>query len=80
MKSLLDKLTEENPDRVGAFKAKSQAGVKKILDSFDDWQFFMGESMDQDGMIALMNFREDSVTPYMLFFKDGVIEEKVVRF
>ena len=29
-------------------------------------------------MVALMNFREDGVTPYMLFFKDGVVEEKVV--
>lgn len=29
-------------------------------------------------MIALMNFREDGITPYMLFFKDGIIEEKVV--
>ena len=29
-------------------------------------------------MVALMNFREDGVTPYMLFFKDGLVEEKVV--
>ena len=30
-------------------------------------------------MVVLMNYREDGVTPYMLFFKDGLIEEKVVR-
>lgn len=29
-------------------------------------------------MIALMNFREDGITPYMLFFKDGLVEEKCV--
>ena len=29
-------------------------------------------------MIALVNFREDCVTPYMLFFRDGLVEEKVV--
>ena len=29
-------------------------------------------------MIALLNYREDSVTPYMLFWKDGLVEEKVV--
>ena len=29
-------------------------------------------------MVALLNFREDGLTPYMLFFKDGIIEEKVV--
>ena len=29
-------------------------------------------------MCALMDFREDGVTPYILFFKDGLEEEKVV--
>ena len=51
----------------------------QILDTFKDWEFFYGESgMDGGGMVALMNYREDGITPYMLFFKDGVVEEKVV--
>jgi hypothetical protein len=51
----------------------------QILDTFKDWQFFYGESgIDGNGMVALMNYREDGITPYMLFFKDGVVEEKVV--
>ena len=29
-------------------------------------------------MVALLNFHEDGLTPYMLFFQDGLIEEKVV--
>lgn len=29
-------------------------------------------------MVVFMNFREDGLTPYMLFFKDGLLEEKVV--
>ena len=29
-------------------------------------------------MVALLNFREDGLTPYMLFFRDGLVEEKVV--
>ena len=51
--------------------------LKKIEANFDNWQFFMGESMNPDGMIALMDFRDDG-SPYMWFFKDGVVEEKVV--
>ena len=31
-----------------------------------------------NGMVVLMDFREDGVTPYMLFWKDGLQEEKVV--
>lgn len=39
----------------------------------------MGESgVDGRGMLIFMNYREDEITPYMLFFKDGLIEEKVV--
>lgn len=38
-----------------------------------------GESQNPDGQVALLDYREDGVTPYMLFFKDGIKEEKYVR-
>ena len=31
-------------------------------------------------MPIFMNFRADGLTPFMRFFKDGVVEEKVVRY
>lgn len=34
--------------------------------------------MNPDGSIALLDFRPDGVTPYMLFFKDGLELEKCV--
>jgi hypothetical protein len=43
-----------------------------------DYEFYTGESMDPDGMVALLNYREDGVTPYFTFFKDGLAEEKLV--
>ncbi|XP_035532813.1 translationally-controlled tumor protein homolog [Morone saxatilis] len=43
---------------------------------FKNLQFFLGESMNPDGMVGLLNYREDGVTPYMLFFKDGLLAEK----
>ncbi|XP_078612385.1 translationally-controlled tumor protein homolog [Branchiostoma floridae x Branchiostoma japonicum] len=75
-KRVLDHLTKNNPERVDAFKAASGPALKKIMGNFKNWQFFTGEKMDEDGMVALMDFREDGVTPYMLFFKDGLLEEK----
>ncbi|CAH1261876.1 TPT1 [Branchiostoma lanceolatum] len=36
-----------------------------------------GESKNKEGMVALLNYREDGTTPYMLFFKDGLEEEEV---
>jgi len=76
MKAVRDKLNETNPDRVKAFVSGAQGEIKTILGSFKDYQFFMGESMNPDGMIGLLNYREDGITPYMIFFKDGLEIEK----
>ena len=32
--------------------------------------------MDSDGMVALLDFCEDVVIPYMIFLKDGLEMEK----
>lgn len=34
--------------------------------------------MNPEASIGLLDFREDGVTPYMLFFKDGLEIEKCV--
>lgn len=41
-------------------------------------QFFTGQSMSTEGMVGMLNYREDGLTPYILFFKDGLISEKCV--
>lgn len=46
--------------------------VKKILTDFKDYEFYVGESMSPEGMVVLLNYREDGVTPFITFFKDGV--------
>lgn len=52
--------------------------MKDILGRFKDLQFFTGESMDCDGMIAMMEYRDiDGVsTPILMCFKHGLEEEK----
>ncbi|XP_040005198.1 translationally-controlled tumor protein homolog [Xiphias gladius] len=76
MKALKGKLEESNPDRVEAFMAGITAEVKKIVGNIKNYQFFTGESMNPDGMVGLLDYREDGITPYMLFFKDGLLVEK----
>lgn len=34
--------------------------------------------MNIDGMVALLDYREDGITPFMLFMKDGLLAEKCV--
>ena len=78
MKMIVDHLKEVDPDRVDKFKSAAQQQILKIIPCFKDWKFFVGETNGEKGMTVLMNFREDGVTPYLLFWKDGLVEEKVV--
>ncbi len=40
-------------------------------------RFYTGESMDCDGMVITLNYREDGTTPYLSFWKDGLLEQKL---
>lgn len=72
------KLEEKTPDQVDVFKTNINTVMKDILGRFKDLQFFTGESMDADGMIAMMEYRDiDGVsTPILMCFKHGLDEEK----
>jgi len=78
MKKVVDRLQTSAPDQVDVFKTNINKAMKDILGRFNDLQFFTGESMDCDGMIALMEYREidgESV-PILMCFKHGLEEEK----
>eukprot|EP00128_Syssomonas_multiformis_P006048 Colp12_sorted_trinity150504_noHs@17080 len=77
MKAIKEHLEKTNPERVDAFMKGAAAVVKKILGNFSDYQFFTGESMNVDGAVVLLNYREDGITPYFVIFKDGLKEIKV---
>jgi len=78
MKRLVNKLTETAPDQVDDFKSNMNKVMKDLLGRFKDLQFFTGENMDIDGMVAMCEYRDiDGVsTPIMMFFKHGLEEEK----
>jgi len=76
MKAVKAHLEKNNPDRVEKFMADAGPAVKKVVSSFKDYQFFTGESMNPEGMVGLLNYRQDGITPFMLFFKDGLLIEK----
>ena len=76
MKELKIKLEKDNPERVEDFTKGMQEVVTAIAKNIKNYEFFVGESMNPDGMVALLDYREDGVTPFMLFFKDGLEIEK----
>ncbi|KAI5805642.1 translationally controlled tumor-associated [Peziza echinospora] len=69
--------TGASAEDVAAFEKGAQGFAKKIVGNFKDFEFYTGESMLPDGMIALLNYREDGATPYLTFWKHGLKEEKV---
>merc|ERR1711976_253744 len=74
------KYLEEN-DRAGevdTFKANISKVMKDLMGQFKDLQFFTGESMDPEAMIAMVLYKEvDGVEkPVLMFFKHGLEEEK----
>ncbi|KAG1907136.1 translationally-controlled tumor protein [Suillus fuscotomentosus] len=78
MKAVAEKLAAKgDPAVVTEFKAKANDFVKKIVGNFKDYEFYTGENMDADGMVALLNYREDGVTPYFTFWKHGLKEVKL---
>ncbi|KAF5102936.1 hypothetical protein D0Z03_000313 [Geotrichum reessii] len=77
MKKVKTELAEKDPEAVAVFEKGAAAYVKKIVANFKDYEFFTGESMDPDGMVVLLNYREDGTTPYLIYWKHGLSEDKV---
>jgi len=65
-------------EEVKAFESGAQKYVKeKLLPNFKDLEFYTGESMNPDGMVVLLNYREDGTIPYVIAWKHGLKEMKV---
>ncbi|KAK2873674.1 hypothetical protein FQN49_002171 [Arthroderma sp. PD_2] len=69
-----DGKTEEE---IKAFQAGAAPAMKKIIANYDNYDIMMGSSMNAEGMYVLIDFREDGVTPFATYWKDGLVEEKV---
>ncbi|KAF5333515.1 hypothetical protein D9611_002467 [Ephemerocybe angulata] len=79
MKTVKEQLTKNgaSAETVAAFEKGAQGFAKKVVSNFKDFEFYIGESMNPDGMVALLNYREDGVTPYFTFWKHGTKEIKL---
>ncbi|KAE8448420.1 hypothetical protein EG329_009485 [Mollisiaceae sp. DMI_Dod_QoI] len=79
MKKVKEALKEKgaSDETIKEFETGAQSYAKKIVANFKDYDFYVGESMDPDGMVLLMNYREDGVTPFVTVWKHGLTEMKV---
>ncbi|KAF1939919.1 translationally controlled tumor-associated [Clathrospora elynae] len=79
MKAVKEGLKKKGADQatIDEFQTKAGAYAKKIIANFKDYEFYTGETMDPNGMIVLLNYREDGVTPFVTVWKHGLEEMKV---
>jgi len=79
MKKVKEAMKEKgsSDDEIKEFEKGASDFAKKIVGNFKDYEFLIGESMDPDGMVILLNYREDGVTPYVTVWKHGLSEMKV---
>ncbi|KKY17921.1 putative tctp family protein [Phaeomoniella chlamydospora] len=79
LKKTLEKLKEKGApaEKIEQFQKTAPAAVKKILANYENYDMYMGESMEEDSMYVLVDYREDGVTPYATFFKYALEEYKV---
>lgn len=69
-------LEENKPDRVDPFMKGAQSLVKKILSQYDDFDFYLGESLDAEAYLVPSYYKDGDEAPRFIYLLDGVIEEK----
>jgi hypothetical protein len=69
----------EKAGEVDAFKKNINEYMKTLLPKFKDLSFYTGESMDNDAMIVIIDYKEidGEERPVLLAFKHGIEAEKV---
>jgi len=80
MKKVIKHLEDNGKkDEVETFKTNINKNMGAILKNFKNLEFYLGENMDSDGMIMILDYKEvnGEERPYLIAFKHGLEEEKV---
>ncbi|KAL2941076.1 Translationally-controlled tumor protein-like protein [Bienertia sinuspersici] len=73
IKNLTAKL---EPEQAEEFKKNVEAATKFLMSKLKDLQFFVGESMQEDGAIVFAYYKDGATDPTFLYFAHGLKEVK----
>ncbi|RDX62738.1 Translationally-controlled tumor protein-like protein, partial [Mucuna pruriens] len=73
IKNLTPKLDEEKQE---SFKKHIEAATKFLLSKIKDLQFFVGESMHDDGCLVFAYYKDGATDPTFLYFAHALKEVK----
>ena len=63
-------------DRVKGFQAGATEMIKFIVGKFDEFQIYTGENQDMEAGLCFSYNADGEADPTMLFFNDGLKQEK----
>jgi len=64
-------------EKIKKFESGANKFAGRVLVNFDKYDFLVGEfDINCEGMVVLMNWREDGVTPFVTIWKDGLSQWK----
>ncbi|GMY21749.1 translationally-controlled tumor protein homolog [Fagus crenata] len=77
MKRYIKALTPKlEPEKQELFKKNIEAATKFLLSKLSDLQFFVGESMHDDGVLVFAYYKEGATDPTFIYFAYGLKEVK----
>lgn len=80
LKRLAAKMKEngKSEEDIATFKAQATEVVKRVAKNVGECEIFVGESDEapEAGMAVIVDYREDGVTPFFMFWEAGLLEEK----
>lgn len=59
------------------FQSCAAAALKKLSANAANYDIYLGETMNPEGMYVLVDFREDGITPFATIWKHGLVPMKV---
>ncbi|XP_050224323.1 translationally-controlled tumor protein homolog [Mercurialis annua] len=64
------------PEKQEIFKKNIEAATKFLLPKLSDFQFFVGESMHDDGSLVFAYYKDGATDPTFMYFAHGLKEVK----
>lgn len=70
-------LKKEEPSAVDTFKNKAKHVIKEVVENFEEYDFYTGESTNAEGMLVMCIFMTEDSPPTLKFWKHGMVQEEL---
>lgn len=58
------------------FEGGLERALQYLYDNLQDFEIYVGESMNKKASLGFLNYEEDGVTPFVIFFRHALVTEE----